>query len=248
MKTIGTVLFVGIVIVLGPACGQAERDDSVEGRETPRAAKPTRALAASPSPALANPVPAQDCQCAHDAPDTDPAPAPVDVHVGTAPTKGALGAPVTIVVFSDFQCPYCARAEKTLMQIEKVYGDKVRFAFRNQPLPFHDGARPAARAALAAGQQGKFWEYHDALFAHQESLDRDSLEAYASELGLDLGRFRTALDSQEVGAQLDADLAEARRVSVVGTPTFFVNGRRVVGAQPLERFEALIDEALVAGR
>jgi protein-disulfide isomerase len=174
-------------------------------------------------------------------------PAPVQVTVpANAPRKGAPDARVTVVVFSDFQCPYCTRGEQVLKQLTATYGDRVRVVFRNFPLPMHPAARTAAAAALAAHEQGKFWEYHDLLFAHQDALGREALEGYARQLGLDLTRFRAALDSGRFDADLAADLAEAARLGVTGTPTFFVNGRRIVGAQPFEVFKAQVDEALNA--
>jgi len=179
------------------------------------------------------------------APGAPAAPPPVqNVAVGSAPVKGSPNAPVTIVEFSDFQCPFCSRAVPTLKQIESEYPDKVRVAFKNQPLPFHQHARLAAQAAMAANEQGKFWEYHDKLFANQQALDRSSLERYAQEVGLDMGRFRSALDSNKFEAQISADAAEGSRLGASGTPTFYINGRQLVGAQPYASFKQIIDEEL----
>ncbi len=179
-------------------------------------------------------------------PSGPPAPLPVqNVAVGSAPVKGSPNAPVTIVEFSDFQCPFCSRAVPTLKQIETEYPGKVRVAFKNQPLPFHQHARLAAEAAMAANEQGKFWEYHDKLFANQQALDRSSLERYAQEVGLEMGRFRAALDSNKFDAQISADSAEGTRLGASGTPTFFINGRQLVGAQPFASFKQIIDEELV---
>ncbi|HEX4802667.1 MAG TPA: thioredoxin domain-containing protein, partial [Myxococcaceae bacterium] len=173
------------------------------------------------------------------------APAPLaKIEVGQAPVRGPKNAPVTIVEFSDFQCPYCKKAVPTLHEIEKQYGSKVRVAFKHQPLPFHSNAKLAAVASVAAQEQGKFWEYHDKLFENQQALDRASLERYAGELGLNVSKFKSALDSKKLEARVDADAAEAARSGVQGTPTFFINGQQLVGAQPLERFRALIDEEL----
>ncbi len=166
------------------------------------------------------------------------------IEVGVAPVKGPKNAPVTIVEFSDFQCPFCKNVVPTLEALEKQYGNKVKVAFKNQPLPFHANARPAAAASLAANAQGKFWEYHDKLFAHQEALDRASLEKYAAELGLDMSKFKAALDSKKFDAQITADATEATRAGAEGTPTFFINGRKLVGAQPLDAFKTIIDEEL----
>ncbi|HYO71947.1 MAG TPA: thioredoxin domain-containing protein, partial [Archangium sp.] len=174
-----------------------------------------------------------------------PAEPPVqNIEVGNAPSRGPKNALITIVAFSDFECPFCGRVLPTLKQIEDQYPGKVRVAFKNQPLPFHANAKPAAAASLAAHEQGKFWEYHDKLFQNQRALDRASLEKYAQELGLNMGQFKTALDSGKYDAQVTADMNEATRVGVNGTPTFFINGRSVVGAQPFEAFKRIIDEEL----
>jgi protein-disulfide isomerase len=179
------------------------------------------------------------------APTDAPAEPPVQkVEVGNAPVKGPKNAPITIVAFSDFECPFCSRVLPTLKQIEDQYGNKVKVAFKNQPLPFHANAKPAAAAALAAHEQGKFWEMHDKLFANQRALDRASLEKYAQELGLNVDKFKAALDSGKFNAQIDADAAEGQRLGASGTPTFFINGRTLVGAQPLEAFKRVIDEEL----
>ena len=173
-----------------------------------------------------------------------PSGAPVKIDVGNAPAKGPKNAPVTIVLYSDFQCPFCSRAVPTLKTLEEQYKGKIRIAFKNQPLPFHPNAKPAAVAALAANEQGKFWEFHDKLFANQQQLDRAHFEQYAQELGLDMNRFKAALDRNKFDAQIAAEQAEAGRVGADGTPTFFINGRQLVGAQPVDQFKAIIDEEL----
>jgi protein-disulfide isomerase len=167
-----------------------------------------------------------------------------DINLTGAPVKGPKNAPVTIVAWSDFQCPFCSRVVPTLKQIEDTYGNKVRVAFKHQPLPFHQNAKIAAMAAMAANEQGKFWEMHDKMFANQQSLDRGSLERYAQELGLDMGKFKAALDSNKFDAYVTADSNEGMRVGANGTPTFYINGRQVVGAQPFESFKRVIDEEL----
>jgi protein-disulfide isomerase len=171
-------------------------------------------------------------------------PAVQNIEVGNAPARGPKNAPVTIVAYSDFECPFCSRAVPTLKQIEEEYKGKVRVAFKHQPLPFHQNAKPAAMAAMAAHEQGKFWEYHDKLFANQRAMDRASLEKYAQELGLDVGKFKAALDGNKFDAQITADMNEATRMGVSGTPTFFINGRMLVGAQPVDAFKRVIDEEL----
>jgi protein-disulfide isomerase len=173
------------------------------------------------------------------------APAAVQkVEIGSAPVKGPKSAPVTIVAFSDFECPFCSRVVPTLKQIEDTYKGKVKVAFKHQPLPFHANAKPAANAAMAAHEQGKFWEYHDKLFANQRALDRASLERYAQELGLNMPRFKSALDSNKFDAQITADSQEGMRLGANGTPTFFINGRQIVGAVPFDSFKKVIDEEL----
>jgi protein-disulfide isomerase len=167
-----------------------------------------------------------------------------EVKVGDAPAKGPASAPVTVVAFSDFQCPFCSRAVPTVHQLETEYGGKVRIVFKQFPLPFHDKAHLAAEAALAANEQGKFWQMHDKLFANQQALDRASLEKYAQDLGLDMTKFKAALDSGKFKDKVDAEDREGAAVGVTGTPTFFINGTRVVGAQPIDAFKAIIDKEL----
>ncbi|MFO0760815.1 MAG: thioredoxin domain-containing protein [Byssovorax sp.] len=169
-----------------------------------------------------------------------------EIPAGASPSRGPSAAPVTVVVFSDFQCPFCRKSEATVRELEAAYPGKIRYVWKNHPLPFHDHAHLAAKAALAAGEQGKFWEYHDALFAHQDALDRASLERYAEDLGLDGRRFHAALEDTRLDAAVDADEAEADRLAIKGTPTFFVNGRRVIGAQPLSAFKERVDQVLSA--
>jgi len=171
-----------------------------------------------------------------------------DVRVDGLPLRGFARAPITIVVFGDFECPFSAREEGTLRELEQSYAGKVRVAFKNRPLPMHEHARLAAKAAIAAGAQGKFWEYHDVLFAHTHDLDRASLDKYAKDLGLDMARFARDIASADVEARIAADEAEAKALGVEGTPTTFVNGRRVIGAQPLTIFTAAVDRALTEAK
>jgi protein-disulfide isomerase len=171
--------------------------------------------------------------------------APVSIEVKPVDAmKGNPSAAVTIVEFSDFECPYCSKVGPTLKELEAKYGDKIKVVFKHLPLAFHKNARLAAIASVAANRQGKFWEYHDLLFANQRALLRPDLERYAEQLGLDMAKFRADLDSPEVAAQVDADSAEAKRIGVTGTPTSFVNGRIVKGASPAPAFSAIIDEVL----
>jgi protein-disulfide isomerase len=164
------------------------------------------------------------------------------VPVENAPMLGPRGAPVTVVVFSDFQCPYCNRGRQIMNDLHAFWPDAVRIVWRNLPLPSHDHAPLAAEAALEARAQGgdaMFWRYHDLLFAHQDALVRSDLERYATRLGLDLVRFRRALDEGVHADLVRADRVLAERLGVDGTPAFFVNGTLVSGAQPLSVFEGL---------
>lgn len=165
------------------------------------------------------------------------------VASGTDAVFGPADAKVTVVEFSDFQCPYCTRAAEVTNQIKEKY-DNVRFVFRQFPLSFHKEAHLAAQAALAAGAQGKFWEYHDLLFENQKSLDRASLEKYAEQLGLDMAQFKKALDEGTYKDDVDADIALGTKVAVSGTPTMFINGERVQNATDFASVSAQIDEAL----
>ena len=167
----------------------------------------------------------------------------VDLKVGDA-IKGNLNAPVTIVEFADFQCPFCSRVNSTLEKILETYGDKVRLVFKHNPLAFHKDAHLAAEAALAAGAQGRFWEMHDALFANQRRLKRLDLEKYAAQIGLDVAKFNADLDRHRFRAKVDADLAQAKSIGVRGTPNFFINGKKLTGARPFASFKDEIDQAL----
>jgi protein-disulfide isomerase len=158
-----------------------------------------------------------------------------------SPSFGPQFAKVTIVEWSDFQCPYCGRAAPTVERLRKEYGKDVRFVFRNLPLPMHPNAHIAAQAAMAANAQGKFWEMHDQLFANQAALDRASLDRTAEKLGLDMARFAKDIDGPTVKAQIEADMAAATAVGVRGTPTLFINGRPVSGAPQWEVFKPEID-------
>ena len=169
-----------------------------------------------------------------------------DVHVGDAPVKGPASAPVTLVAWSDFQRPFCGRAIPTVRQLEDDYKGKLRIAFKQFPLPFHDKAHLAAEAALAANEQGKFWQMHDKMFANQQALDRPSLEKYAQELGLDMAQVQGRARLGKFKDKVDAEDKEGAAFGVTGTPTFFVNGTRLVGAQPVEAFKAAIDKELKA--
>jgi len=158
--------------------------------------------------------------------------------------KGSNKAVVTIVEFSEFQCPYCSRVLPTMDRILKEYPEKVRIFFRHNPLPFHGDAPLASQAAVAAEKQGKFWPMHDILFKNQQNLKRPDLEKYAAEIGLDMAQFKKDLDDPATKKRVDEDLELGKKLGVQGTPNFFVNGRPVRGAVPFEQFKTVIDDEL----
>jgi predicted DsbA family dithiol-disulfide isomerase len=168
----------------------------------------------------------------------------VPVEIGRAPARGNPKAPVTVVEFSDFQCPYCVRARPTVNRVREVYGDKVRWVFRHFPLDFHAQAEKAGEAAACAGEQGKFWEMHDLLWTATAKLQVPDLKAHAATLGLDAATFGQCLDSGRHAGLVEADLQAGQGYGVSGTPAFFVNGRPLVGAQPFDAFAQAIDDEL----
>ncbi|MBT4352043.1 thioredoxin domain-containing protein [archaeon] len=157
-----------------------------------------------------------------------------------APTEGK----VIIEEFSDFECPYCSRAVPTVEEIKKTYGDKVEVVFKNFPLGFHKQAQGASEAAECARDQGNFWEYHDKLFDNQGALSTANYKVWAEELGLDMDKFNLCVDNNEKADIVAKDLKEGQQKGVSGTPTFFVNGRKLVGAQPFAAFKPIIDAAI----
>ncbi len=186
------------------------------------------------------PMPSADA-----APQAPPKPTgPVKLNIKGAPADGPANAKVTIVEFSDFQCPFCTRGSSIMKQVKKAYGNKVRLVFKHLPLSFHQDAHLAAQASMAAHEQGKFWAFHDKLFANNSSLKKADLQKYAKQLGLDMKKFNAALNSGKYKKYVDNDRAEAGRAGADGTPTFFVNGKRLVGAQPFSSFKQMIDAAL----
>ena len=161
------------------------------------------------------------------------------------PSKGPADAEVTIVEFSDFECPFCGRVNPTLAQVQDTYGDKVRVVFRQFPLAIHANARKAGEASLCANDQGKFWEMHDGMFEDQRNLTVDGLKTIAGKIeGLDTESFASCLDSGKYADQVEADFQAGTVAGVSGTPAFFINGRFLNGAQPFEEFSRIIDEEL----
>lgn len=170
-----------------------------------------------------------------------------NVPLDGRPAKGPDDALVTVVVFSDFECPFCARGAQTLAALQARYARELRMVFRHMPLAMHANARPAARLSLEAraqrGDEG-FWQMHDLLFANQSALERYALEGYATRLGLEPAAVAQALDGARYTPAIDEDVAVAQAVGVRGTPTFFFNGRPLAGARPLRELEALFAEEL----
>jgi protein-disulfide isomerase len=170
----------------------------------------------------------------------------VQVNTAHAATVGAVAAPVTLVAFIDFECTFCQKAWAVLEQLMVQYDGRVRFVFLQRPLPFHKGARKAAEAAQAASQQGRFKEFAALLFAEQSLHDDAGLDSLARRAGLDLQRFRGAMADGRAARAVDAHSAEADRLGAKGTPTFFINGKEMVGARPLATFQQLLDAELAA--
>ena len=177
-----------------------------------------------------------------------PEPSKVQVSVDDDAVLGNKDAKVTIVEFSDYECPYCGRHfSETYPQIKKDYIDtgKVKIVFRDFPLSFHPNAQPAAEASECADEQGKFWEYHDALYQNQQILGSALYTQLAEQLGLDVQKFQQCIDSGRYRQEVQDDFAYGSQIGVSGTPTFFINGIGLVGAQPYEAFKQVIEAELV---
>jgi protein-disulfide isomerase len=161
--------------------------------------------------------------------------------------RGPKNAKVTIVEFSDFQCPFCAQAKTLVDDVMKQYPNDVNFVYKQFPLTsIHPQALPAAKATVAAGKQGKFWEMHDILFSNNRELGADKLKEYAGKIGLDVAKWEKDFNSPEVQAEVDRDMKDAQAAEVRGTPTFFVGGKRVMN-RSVDGFKQLIDDALKKG-
>jgi len=169
------------------------------------------------------------------------------VPLADAPTRGSAAAPITLVEFSDFRCGYCVRAQARLRELTQLFGDKIRFVFRHNPLDMEDGSL-AAEASYAARAQGQFWAMHDRLFASRGKITRDVVEGFAQELGLNMARFRRDLDSRAHLAAVKKDAKAARSLGATSTPMFFVNGRPVRGLQHLSVFAKVVRQELGKAR
>jgi thiol-disulfide isomerase/thioredoxin len=165
-----------------------------------------------------------------------------EINTAGSPSRGPQDAPVTVVLFTDFECPYCSKVEPLIVQVLEKNPETVKLVFKNMPLQFHNFADPAARAALAAGKQGKFWEFHDELFA-AEKLSNQVIADIAVKLDLDIEQWKKDKESQEIRQQINTDIADAQQAGVTGTPTLFVNGR-LLKERNLQGFQHMIDEEL----
>jgi protein-disulfide isomerase len=168
------------------------------------------------------------------------------VNTQGSPVKGPENAKITVVEFSDFQCPFCKRVTPTLEQVEKAYPGEVRVVFKHLPLSIHSKARGAHIASEAAHKQGKFWEMHDKLFENQRNLSEENYDKWAGELGLDVDQFKKDRAAAAITKRVDRDVSEAGALGVTGTPAFFINGKFLSGAQPFDAFKAKIDAELGA--
>jgi protein-disulfide isomerase len=175
----------------------------------------------------------------------EPEPIRVVVSIEGAFSKGPKDAPITIVEFSDFQCPFCRNSVATLKEVMRQYDGKIRWAFRDFPIPsLHPQASKAAEAARCAGEQGKFWEYHDLLFDSKVQWTPADFKKFAEQLKLEPKRFGSCLDSGKYQAAVQSDIEDGVRLGITGTPTFFVNGRVIVGAVPLENLKKIVEAEL----
>ncbi len=166
------------------------------------------------------------------------------VRAGNAPFTGPQQAPITIIEFADFECPYCAQGQELLRQLRRLYPDQVKVVFRHFPLPQHQNARPAAEASVCAHEQGLFWQFHDLLFEHTNALDSASLDTYAKQVGLDMDKFTRCRDSDAPKIAVRRDEADGREFGVDGTPSIYVNGIKLIGLLPLPLIRVIIDHEL----
>ncbi len=174
-------------------------------------------------------------------------PSRISVSADDDPSKGSKNAPVTIVEFSDFQCPYCGKFySQTLPSIEEQYikTGKVKLVFRDFPLGFHQYAQKASEASECADEQGKFWEYHNKLFDNQGALALENLKQYAKDLGLNEAKFNDCLGTSKMATEVKKDASDGSSYGVSGTPAFFINGILIEGAYPFESFKQVIDSEL----
>jgi protein-disulfide isomerase len=173
----------------------------------------------------------------------------MNVEIGSAPVWGKADAPVTLIEYSDFQCPYCSKGASVVTELKKKYGEKkLKVAFKHFPLPMHKDAKPASEASMCVHEQSadKFWKFHDLAFAKQDKLDAASLEGYAKESGADLAKFKECMSAGKFRKLVEDDLEKGGKLGIRSTPTFFVNGQLISGALPASEFSKYIDEELAA--
>lgn len=231
---VGLALAAGIVWWLARPGTAEEGGIEIDTTEGPPAPQPLDVSGPTVDAAATLDVPAESLAAA--GPDV-----PSGVNVSNDPRLGDADAPVTIVELSDFQCPFCARFHiETFPALRRLYGDQVQWIFVNRYFPQHQHAERAAIAAECAHRQGRFWEYADRLFAGQERLGDGVIEDAARDLGLDMEAFQACVTNRETAAEAAADQAEGERLGVDGTPTFYVNGHKIVGAQPVGVFNQII--------
>jgi protein-disulfide isomerase len=231
----------GGALPLAVACGGVATTPAAPRAPSPAAAPP--AASAAPTP-----VEGDGARGSNRVDETDPV---FKIPVGKSPVRGGATAPVTIVEFADYQCPYCERAEETLRELRARHGDEIRLVFKDEPLPFHSRAEPAAEAALEVRTEkgdGAFWTMHDLLLENQSDLGDETLVRLGVKAGARADLVRTAIAKHTHRAEIEDDLDVAEDFEAGGTPHFFVNGRRLVGAQPPEAFEAVIGEELQKAR
>lgn len=169
------------------------------------------------------------------------------ISLSETPVRGPANAPVVIVEYADYECPYCIQIRPAVAKLEQEFKGKVAYAYKDVPLPMHPNAQKAAEAAHCAGAQGKFWEYHDALFDRKKA-DPDTLKGISRDLGLDAAKFQSCLDSGMKASLIQRSLSEAQALGVQGTPTFFVNGRTLSGAASYERLREMVEAELAAAK
>lgn len=236
----GALIFAAVVLGAAIAGGSLFVGNSIASAAAEMASLRS-AIQSMPSILRAAAAPTADRPAPRRGPDPDRR---YEISVAGAPIRGSDNASVTIVEFSDFQCPFCKRVTPTLDQILREYEGRVRVAFKHLPLDIHPMAMSAHLAAEAAHRQGRFWDMYSRIFENQQELTPAQFERYAGEIGLDLERFRSDLASSELRQRVEADKELAGSLEVTGTPGFFVNGRFLSGAQPFESFKVLIEGEL----
>ena len=173
-------------------------------------------------------------------------PPAAELPLGNVATRGPENAPVVVVEFADYECPYCQAIDPEIKKLQDEFGGKVAFVFKDFPLPMHPNAQRAAEGARCAGVQGKFWEFHDLLFTKGKKIDVAQLKEHARTLNLDAARFDQCLDSNEQAAAVRADLAQAQRLGLTGTPAFFINGHFLSGAVKYNTLREIVEQQLGA--